>query len=118
MTSRKRAKLQEKTARSRATPRESAVIEGACVIGERAKETALVTDLGADGCRVRTEAVGVTRSEPLTLWLGDFGPVPGKLKWTKGGSLGVSFDAPLDPDTLETLLAAAEPSFNVIPLRA
>jgi hypothetical protein len=67
---------------------------------------------------VRTEAIGVTRSEPLQLWLGDVGPIAGKLKWTKGGALGVLFDAPLDQSTLEALLAAGEPPSNVIPLRA
>jgi len=114
----KRARLQDKGARSRTTPREQVVIEGLCVIGERDKEAALVTDLGLQGCRVRTEAVGVTRSEALQLWLGEFGPVAGKLKWTKGGSLGVRFDQPLDEGTLEALLAAGEPPSNVIPLRA
>jgi hypothetical protein len=118
MTRGKRPKLQPKTARSRTTPREAVAIEGACVIGERGKEPALVTDLGLDGCRVRTEAVGVTRAEPLQLWLGEFGPVSGTLKWTKGGALGVLFDTPLEQATLEALLAAGEPSSNVVPLRA
>jgi hypothetical protein len=77
-----------------------------------------VTDLGLEGCRVRTEAVGVTRAETLRLWLGEFGPVCGKLKWAKGGSLGVLFDNPLDEGTLEALLASGEPRSNVIPLRA
>jgi hypothetical protein len=117
-TGKKRAKLQQNTARSRSSPREHVVIEGACVIGERGKEAALVTDLGLQGCRVRTEAVGVTRSEALQLWLGEFGPVAGTLKWTKSGSLGVRFDQPLDEGTLEALLAAGEPPSNVIPLRA
>jgi hypothetical protein len=118
MTRKKRAKLQENSSRSRTTPREHVVIEGACVIGERAKEPALVTDLGTQGCRVRTEAVGVTRSECLQLWLGEFGPVSGTLRWTKGGALGVRFDSELDEGTLEALLAAGEPPSNIVPLRA
>jgi hypothetical protein len=118
MTRKKRAKLQENSSRSRTTPREYVVIEGSCVIGERPKEPALVTDLGLQGCRVRTEAVGVTRSATLQLWLGEFGPVAGTLKWTKGGSLGVRFDTELDEGTLEALLAAGEPPTNVVPLRA
>lgn len=118
MTRGKRPKLQNKTARSRITPREDVVIEGFCLIGERDKEAALVTDLGLTGCRVRTEAVGVIRSEPLQLWLGEFGPVAGTLKWTKGGSLGIQFDTPLEEGTLEALLATGEPQSNVIPLRA
>jgi len=52
------------------------------------------------------------------LWLGDFGPIAGKLKWTKGGALGVLFDVPLDEGTLDALLTAGEPPSNVIPLRA
>jgi hypothetical protein len=114
----KRPRLQNKTARSRSTPRQNVVIEGFCVIGERDKESALVTDLGLTGCRVRTEAVGVTRSEGLQLWLGEFGPVAGTLRWSKGGSLGVLFDTPLEEGTLEALLAVGEPLSNVVPLRA
>ena len=119
MTRGKRPKLQQqKSSRSRTTPREDVVIDGFCAIGERDKETALVTDLGLQGCRVRTEAVGVTRSEGLQLWLGEFGPVNGTLRWSKGGSLGVLFDTPLEEATLEALLASGEPQSNVIPLRA
>ena len=118
MTRGKRPKLQNKGARSRTTPREMVVIEGFCLIGERDKETALVTDLGLTGCRVRTEAVGVTRSEGLQLWLGDVGPIAGQLKWSKGGSLGVLFDTPLEEATLEALLDAGGPPSNVVQLRA
>jgi hypothetical protein len=118
MTRGKAAKLQQKTARSRTTVRKPVVIDGECVIGDRPKEAALVTDLGRQGCRVRTEAVGVTRSESLQLWLGEFGPIAGTLKWSKGGSLGVLFDVPLEDGTLEALLAAGEPPSNVVELRA
>jgi hypothetical protein len=119
MTRGKRPKLQQqKSARSRMTPREDVVIDGFCVIGERDRESALVTDLGRQGCRVRTEAVGVTRAETLQLWLGDFGPVTGTLRWSKAGSLGVLFDSPLEEETLEALLSAGEPQSNVVPLRA
>ena len=118
MTRGKRSKLQQKSARSRTSERSAVVIEGLCVIGERGKESALVTDLGLQGCRVRTEAVGVTRSEGLQLWLGEFGPIAGTLRWSKGGALGVLVDTPLDQGTLEALLAAGEPPSNVIPLRA
>ena len=67
---------------------------------------------------MRTEAIGVTRSEALLLWLGEFGPVAGTLRWSKGGSLGVLFDSPLDEGTLEALLEAGLPRSNVVPLRA
>ena len=118
MTRGKSATLQANSARLRTIPRERVVIEGQCMIGERAKEDALVTDLALCGCRVRTEAIGVTRSETLVLWLGEVGPIPGTLKWSKGGSLGVKFDSPLEQGTLDALLAAGEPLSNVIPLRA
>ena len=45
MTRAKRPKLQQKTARSRATPRQAVVLDGECVIGTRPKVRALVTDL-------------------------------------------------------------------------
>jgi hypothetical protein len=118
MTKGKRARLQQNSARSRATPRAAVVIDGECVIGERPKEPALVTDLGLQGCRVRTEAIGVTRSEGLQLWLGEVGPISGKLKWSKGGSLGVLFDTPLEEAMLQALLSAGEPPSNVVELRA
>jgi hypothetical protein len=117
MTKGKLSRLQESRGRSRAAARNAVAIEALCVIGERGQDAALVTYLGARGCRVRTEAVGVTRSEALQLWLGEVGPIAGKLEWTKGGALGVLFDTPLDDGTLEALLAAGEPPSNVIPLR-
>ena len=49
MTRGKRTKLQQNSARSRLSQRNAVVIEGACMIGERGKETALVTDLGLQG---------------------------------------------------------------------
>ena len=111
----KHAKLQEKTARSRANPRKRVAIDGTCTIGERDKEEVLITDLGPTGCRMRTGAVGVTKSEPLLLWLGDVGPISGRLKWSKGGALGVSFDQPLSDDDLGRLCLADPPS-NIVPL--
>jgi hypothetical protein len=118
MSRKKAAKLVEKSARSRATGRQQVAIEGACSVGGRAKEFVLVTDLGTRGCRMRAGAVGMTRSEPLLLWLGEFGPVAGKLMWAKGGALGVAFDTPLDEDTVEALAESGAPQSNVVPLRA
>jgi hypothetical protein len=118
MTRGKHTKLQQSTARSRTAARNPVVIEGACAIGGREREAALITDLGLQGCRLRTEAVGVTRSEALVLWLGEVGPIAARLRWSKGGALGVLFDRPLDEGTLEALLEAGEPRSNVIPLRA
>ena len=73
-------------------------------------------DLASHGCRVLGLSVGVTKSDPLELWLGEVGPVAARLKWVKRGSLGVEFDSPLDVDVLERL-AAADPTPNVLPIR-
>ena len=112
----KHSKLQ-KTARSHVVAHNRVAIEGACAIGGRDKEAALITDLDPRGCQVRTEAVGVTRSAALVLWLGEVGPIAGTLEWSKGGALGVQFNTPLDEGTLEVLLGAGEPPSNVVPLR-
>ena len=73
-------------------------------------------DLGADGCRLLGLSAGVTKSDPLQLWLGDAGPFAASLKWAKRGSLGVAFDSPLD-DPLLGRLAEAVPEPNVVPMR-
>ena len=99
--------------------RESVVIAGTCQVGERPAEAVLVTDLSARGCRLRGDSIGVTKSEPVQLWLGDAGPIGAKLKWVKKGSLGLAFDASLDEKLLEDLLAApmAPVPSNVVPLK-
>ncbi len=73
-------------------------------------------DLGAHGCRLLGLSIGVTKSDPLELWLDDAGPVAARLKWVKRGSLGVEFDAPLDAELLGRLTEAG-PAPNVLPLR-
>lgn len=117
MAKAKRPKLQQRSASARAGDRTTVAIAGTCRVGDRPEEDVLVTDLGADGCRMRGGAVGVTKAEPLVLRIGSAGPIAARLKWTKGGALGVSFDDPLDEDVLERLYAASAPSDNVIPLR-
>ena len=99
--------------------RESVVIPGTCQVGERAAEAVLVTDLSARGCRLRGDSIGVTKSEPVQLWLGDAGPITAKLKWVKKGSLGLAFDSALDEKVLEELLAApiAPVPSNVVQLK-
>jgi hypothetical protein len=99
--------------------RESVAIPGTYQVGERPAEPVLVTDLSAYGCRLRGDSVGVTKSEPVMLWLGETGPIGAKLKWVKKGSLGLAFDDALDDNLLERLLAtpfAPAPS-NVVPLK-
>ena len=102
----------------RGGPRQAVVIRGRCQVGDRPVEEVLITDLGADGCRLRGSSVGVTKLEPVRLWLGEVGPVAAKLKWLKKGSLGLAFEMPLEENILRGLVeapAAPIPS-NVIPL--
>lgn len=73
-------------------------------------------DLAAHGCRLLGLSVGVTKNDPLELWLGELGPIAARLKWVKRGSLGVEFDAPIETEVLERL-AAADPTPNVLPMR-
>ena len=102
----------------RGAPRESVIIPGQCQVGERAVEEVLVTDLSARGCRLRGNSIGVTKTEPVQLWLGDHGPIAARLKWVKKGSLGLAFETPLDEEVLQPLLDAPVPPVpsNVVPL--
>lgn len=103
----------------RGGPRESVIIPGRCQVGERPVEDVLATDLSARGCRLRGNSIGVTKTEPVQLWLGEIGPIAAKLKWVKKGSLGLAFEAPLHEDVLQPLLDAPVPPIpsNVVPLR-
>ena len=83
------------------------VIAGTCRIGERPSQDVLVTDLGPSGCCLRGTWLGVTRSEALTLHIGDVGPLAARLKWTRRDSLGVAFDEPLSAETLARLCGDA-----------
>lgn len=119
MTRRKRTKLTNGGTHGRkAGQRQPVLMRAQCKIGEREEEDVLVTDLTLSGCRIRTGAVGVTKSESLVLRIAEFSPIPGRLKWNKGGALGVSFDEPLEPEALRLLLEAGGPPSNVVPLRA
>jgi hypothetical protein len=102
----------------RGAPRESVIIPGKCQVGDRLVEEVLVTDLSARGCRLRGNSIGVTKTEPVQLWLGDAGPIAAKLKWVKKGSIGLAFEAALDEGVLQPLLDAPAPPVpsNVIPL--
>jgi hypothetical protein len=116
---RKRPTIPPRNDLLRTGPRESVVIPGKCQVGERAVEEVLVTDLSARGCRLRGNSIGVTKTEPVQLWLGDAGPVAARLRWVKKGSLGLAFEAPLDEGVLRPLLDAPAPPIpsNVVPLR-
>lgn len=115
----KRPRILPRSDLLRGSPRESVVIPGRCQVGERAVEEVLVTDLSACGCRLRGNSIGVTKAEPVQLWLDEIGPIAAKLKWVKKGSLGLAFEAPLDGDVLQPLLDAPVPPVpsNVVPLR-
>ena len=65
----------------RGAPRESVVIPARCQVGDRLAEEVLVTDLSARGCRLRGNSIGVTKAEPVQLWLGDAGPIAARLNW-------------------------------------
>ena len=116
---RKRAPIPPRNDLLRAAPRESVVIPGQCQVGERPVEEVLFTDLSARGCRLRGNSIGVTKTEPVQLWLGDAGPIAARLKWVKKGSIGLAFESPLDADVLQPLLDAPPPPVpsNVVPLR-
>jgi hypothetical protein len=115
----KRTAILQRTDTLRTGPRESVIISGQCQVGERPIEDVLVTDLSARGCRLRGNSIGVTKTEPVQLWLGDAGPIAAKLKWVKKGSLGLAFESALDDDMLQPLLAmpASPAPSNVVPLR-
>jgi hypothetical protein len=116
MASPKRPKLSDQSARSRSGIREAARIAGTCQIGDRQPEQTLITDISADGCRMRTNSVGVTKSEAIVLRLGDEAPITGRLKWLKQASLGIAFDEPLRADLLQRLGELKLPD-NVVPIR-
>lgn len=116
MASSKHARLSNRPEKERAEERTAVSISGRCRAGERDIPDVLVMDLAAHGCRLLGLSVGVTKNDPLELWLGDVGPVAARLKWVKRGSLGVEFDAPIEAEVLERL-AATEPAPNVLPMR-
>jgi hypothetical protein len=115
----KRARIPPRSDLLRAAPRESVVIPGHCQVGERPVEEVLVTDLSARGCRLRGNSIGVTKTEPVQLWLGDAGPISAKLKWIKKGSIGLAFESALEDTILQPLLDAPVPPApsNVVPLK-
>lgn len=103
----------------RAGPREFVSLEGRCRVGEGEAETIAVLDLDSGGCRVKGITAAVTKTDPLQLWLGEVGPLPGKLRWVKRGSAGIAFAARLDDHQLELAKRTAlpVPVAEVVPLR-
>ncbi len=91
-----RPSLLARTQTARAQTRVPTRLAGRCGIGSNPPEDVLVVDLTANGCRLVGISAGVSRGDPLTLWLGSGSPIAGKLKWAKKASVGVAFDRPLD----------------------
>ena len=114
---RKQASLHRQPTRSPASARRKVAIDGRCSIGGHEAQDALVTDLGLTGCRMRANAIGVTKSDSVELWLGEIGPIASRLEWTRGGALGVSFKTPLEPELLDALCEASLLA-KVVPLRS
>ena len=112
----KRAPLVKRDGSDRVAERTQFVAEGKCQFGEGEVQDVLVTELDAYGCRLRSSAVGVTKTESLQLWLGEVGPVLGQLRWARRGSVGIAFDQPLDEDSLARV-CAIEPGPTVVPMR-
>ena len=103
----------------RAGNRDFVSLEGRCCVGEGEIERISILDLDARGCRVKGITAAVTKIDMLQLWLGDLGPLTGRLKWAKRGSAGLAFDAALTDDQLEAVkrTAAPVPLPQVVPLR-
>lgn len=119
MTKRTRPALATHYSGPRAGDRDLVSLEGRCSVGDNAAEAIAVLDLDARGCRVKGITAAVTKADRLELWLGDVGPVEGRLRWAKRGSAGIAFVAPLVDEQLEVIRQTAAPAAisEVIPLR-
>ena len=112
----KRSTISTRSEVVRSGDRNSVTMTGRCQVGDRPEQDVEVMDLDPHGCRLRGVTVGVTKTEPLRIWLGPFGPVAAHLKWAKRGSVGIGFDAPLDAAVLDSLPQDA-PTSTVVALR-
>lgn len=116
MSRSKPAALSNRPELARDDTRQRVSIEARCRAADREVQDVLVMDLGQTGCRLLGVAAGVTKSDPLQIWLAEAGPFAARLCWAKNGSLGVEFDEPLDEALVSRLAeAAAEP--NVVAMR-
>jgi hypothetical protein len=116
MSRSKPAPLSNRAEVERDEPRQRVSIEARCRAADREIQDVVVMDLGQSGCRLLGVAAGVTKNDPLQLWLGEAGPIAARLCWAKRGSLGVEFDEPLDQQLVNQLAeTAAQP--NVVTMR-
>jgi hypothetical protein len=117
MASSKHARLSNRPGKERDEDRTSLSISGRCRAGDRAIQDVLVLDLAPQGCRVLgLTAGGVTKNDPLELWMGDLGPITARLTGIKRGSLELEFAEPMDVTAIERL-ATTDPTPNVLPMR-
>ena len=115
MTAPKRPKLFERGESARTGDRQPVRIPASCQVGERAAEDVIVTDISAQGCKMGLVSIGVTKSEPVTLYFGTEPAISGRLKWIKQASLGVAFDTPVSHEQMARLMALVPD--NVVPIR-
>ena len=114
-----RPKLATHYSGPRAGNRDFVSLEGRCSVGEATAEPIAVLDLDVRGCRVKGITAAVTKADMLQVWLGELGPITGRLRWAKRGSAGIAFDAPLSQTQVESikLTAIPVPLPQVVPLR-
>ncbi len=114
-----RPKLATHYSGPRAGNRDFVSLEGRCSVGDGAAKAIAVLDLDARGCRVKGITAAVTKADVLQVWLGELGPLSGRLRWAKRGSAGIAFDTPLSESQVASikLTAVPVPLPQVIPLR-
>jgi hypothetical protein len=114
-----RPKLATHYSGPRAGSRDCVSLEGRCRVGEGNVLAITVLDLDAKGCRAKGVTAAVTKDDLLLVWLGEIGPVGGRLRWAKRGSVGIAFDPPLKDAEVAAMKQTAVPAplAEVIPLR-
>ena len=114
-----RPKLATHYSGPRAGNRDFVSLEGRCSVGEGEIGAISILDLDARGCRVKGITAAVTKADVLQLWLGELGPLTGRLRWAKRGSAGIAFDEALEAGQLDAIKSTAAPApvSQVIPLR-
>jgi hypothetical protein len=105
-----RPKLATHYSGPRAGDRDFVSLEGRCGVGEGAVVPIAILDLDARGCRVKGITAAVTKVDLLQLWLGEVGPITGRLRWAKRGSAGIAFAEPLDDEQLARAQQTATPA--------
>ncbi|HYD23951.1 MAG TPA: hypothetical protein VEB68_04085, partial [Croceibacterium sp.] len=81
----KRSKFVQRTEIPRVGERRPVSVEGTCRVAGSDIRDVRVIDLDAHGCNLRGLSIGVSKSDPLELWLGSAGPIAARLRWAKRG---------------------------------